>query len=95
MKLDQNIKSESYLAKNMKKILNNIQKTRNPVVITQNGEASAVLQDVKSYETTKQALFMLKLMAQAENNIRKGDVSSHEAVMTRIENKLKNGNFDQ
>ena len=43
--------------------------------------------NIKSYETTKQALLMLKLMAQAEDNIKKGEVSPHEEVMTRIENK--------
>ncbi len=52
---------------------------------------AAVLQDIKSYETTRQALLMLKLMAQAEDNIKKGQFSPHDEVIARIERRPKEG----
>ena len=46
--------------------------TARPIIITQNGRAAAVLQDVESYERQQQALFLLKLFAQGEQQIRQG-----------------------
>ncbi len=91
MKLAQQIKSETYLEKNLDKLLNQIRETRNPVIITRNGEAIAVLQDIQSYETTRQALLMLKLMAQGEDDIKKGRILSHDEVMAKIGKRLNEG----
>ncbi|MDZ7262376.1 MAG: type II toxin-antitoxin system Phd/YefM family antitoxin [candidate division KSB1 bacterium] len=75
MKLHEDIKPASYLEKNTTELLEKIKETRRPVIITRNGEAAAVLQDVESFETTRQALLMLKLVAQGEANIAKGKIS--------------------
>lgn len=91
MKFDQNVRSETYLKNNAKELLSQVQETRNPVLITRNGEAAAVLQDVQSYEKTRQALLMLKLMAQAEDNIKKGQISPHDEIMARIAKRFKEG----
>ncbi|MCI0496048.1 type II toxin-antitoxin system Phd/YefM family antitoxin [candidate division KSB1 bacterium] len=88
MKLDQNIRSESYLRTNVAEILDKLKETRTPIVITRNGEAAAILQDIESFERTKQALLMLKIMALSEAEIKKGNYSKHQDVMDRIENKL-------
>jgi prevent-host-death family protein len=88
MKLDQNIRSESYLRTNVAEILDKLKETRTPIVITRNGEAAAILQDVESFERTRQALFMLKILALSEAEIKKGNYSKHEDVMKRIETKL-------
>lgn len=47
-----------------------------PVVITQNGKATAILQDVASFQRDREALMLLKLAAQGDRDYRRGDVVS-------------------
>ena len=91
MKFADKIKPLSDLKKNTTQILDQIKTTQSPVIIKKNGQATAVLQDIESYEKTKQALLLLKLISQAETDIQKGNISSHEKVMKRIEKKLAIG----
>jgi PHD/YefM family antitoxin component YafN of YafNO toxin-antitoxin module len=57
--------------------------------ITQNGEPRAVLQDPKSYEEMCNALALLKLLAQGEEDIRKGNIRPQEEVFSDIERLLR------
>ncbi|MBN2685293.1 MAG: type II toxin-antitoxin system Phd/YefM family antitoxin [Pontiellaceae bacterium] len=60
-----------------------------PVIITQNGKASAVLQDVESYEEQRRALLMLKLLSQGDQEIVRGKGVKHSDVRQRMEKQLK------
>ena len=70
-------------------MLNQINKTHRPVIITQNGEPRAVLQDPKSYENMRNAIGILKLVSQGESDIKDGKVRSQEDVFKDIEKTLK------
>jgi len=85
MNLSDNIRSISYLKSKAADLLKQINETQNPVIITQNGEARAVLQDPKSYENMRNALGILKLISLGEEDIRKGRVKSQEKVFKKIE----------
>ena len=63
--------------------------SRRPVIITQNGKASAVLQDVESYEEQRQALLMLKMLSQGDQEIARGEGIKHANVRVNFEKKLK------
>lgn len=63
MKLSESVKSISYLKANAADLIANINKNQKTFVITQNGEAKAVVQDIKLYEKTQDTLAMLKLLA--------------------------------
>ena len=63
MKLSESVKSISYLKANAADLINNINKNQKTFVITQNGEAKVVVQDIKLYEKTQETLSMLKLLA--------------------------------
>jgi PHD/YefM family antitoxin component YafN of YafNO toxin-antitoxin module len=58
-------------------------------VITQNGEPKAVLQDPESYENMRNAIGILKLISQGEEDIKNEISKSQEEVFTNIENILK------
>lgn len=60
-----------------------------PVVITQNGKANAVLQDVESYEEQRRALLMLKLLSQGDQEIVRGEGMTHSDIRRRMEMQLK------
>jgi len=85
------IKSITYLKSKAADILKQINETRRPIIITQNGEARAVLQDPKSYENMRKALGILKLISQGEQEIKSNITISQNGVFENLEKNLKNG----
>lgn len=74
MKYSTRIKPISYLKANAADVLEQIGRDREPLVITQNGEARAVLQDVVSYEQTQETLALLKVLALGSQEVEEGRV---------------------
>ncbi len=89
MNISTDIKPVTYLKAKAADLLKQINETRRPVIITQNGEPKAVLQDPKSYENMRNAIGILKLISQGEGDIRNGRVKSQEDVFKDIEITLK------
>ncbi|ABL66190.1 MAG: type II toxin-antitoxin system Phd/YefM family antitoxin [Chlorobium limicola] len=89
MKITSDIRPITWLKANAALLLEQINETRRPVIITQNGEPKAVLQDPKSYEDMRNALGILKLIAQGEEDVRKGDVHEHGEVFDELEKQLR------
>lgn len=89
MNITSDIKPVTYLKSRAADLLNQINETQRPVIITQNGEPRAVLQDPKSYENMRNAIGILKLLSEGEANIRDGMVKPQEDVFKYIEEKLK------
>ncbi|MFZ2655146.1 MAG: type II toxin-antitoxin system Phd/YefM family antitoxin [Victivallales bacterium] len=69
MKLHDTVKSISYVKSHASEILNKISDLHATYVITQNGEAKAVIQDIEEYDKLQESLAMLKLIAQGRNDI--------------------------
>ncbi|WP_295639766.1 type II toxin-antitoxin system Phd/YefM family antitoxin [uncultured Methylibium sp.] len=84
MRYSSHIKSISYLKANAADVLVQLAEQGEPMVITQNGEAKAVLQDVGSYERTQQTLALLKLLALGREDIEAGRVTPAEAAFDRL-----------
>ena len=89
MKITSDIKPITYLKSKAADLLNQINETRRPVIITQNGEPRAVLQDPESYENMRNAIGLLKALSQGESDINNGKVRSQEAVFKSLESELK------
>jgi len=89
MNISMDIKPVTYLKAKAADLLKQINETHRPVIITQNGEPKAVLQDPKSYENMRNAIGILKLISQGEGDIRNGRVKSQEDVFKDIEISLK------
>ncbi len=89
MNITTDIKPVTYLKAKTADLLDQINDTRRPVIITQNGEPRAVLQDPKSYEEMRNALALLKLLAQGEEDIRKGNIRQQEEVFGGLERQLR------
>ena len=83
MHITNDIKPVTYLKAKAADLLDQINDTHRPMIITQNGEPRAVLQDPKSYEEMQNALGLLKILAIGEDNIRKGNLRSQEMVFQR------------
>ena len=89
MNLTSDIKSVTYLKSRAADLLNQINETHRPIIITQNGDARAVLQDPISYENMRNAIGILKLISRGEADVRSGKIESQEDVFNEIESKLK------
>jgi len=89
MNISRDIKPVTYLKARASDLLRQINETHRPVVITQNGEPRAVLQDPESYENMRNAIGLLKLISLGEKDIKEGKSKSQKEVFTNIENILK------
>jgi len=72
MKLSESVKPISYLKSHTAEVLRNISESQLTMVITQHGEAKAVLQDITSYEQTQESLALLKMLALSSKSIQEG-----------------------
>ena len=89
MNISSDIKPVTYLKSRAADLLKQINETHRPVIITQNGEPRAVVQDPKSFENMKNAIGLLKLISIGEEDIRAGKAHSQEDVFASIEKNLK------
>ena len=89
MQMLNDIKPVTYLKSRAADVLKHINETHRPMIITQNGEARAVIQDPKSYEEMKNAITMLKLLSFAEEDIRNENLFTQEDVFDSVEELLK------
>lgn len=89
MNITEDIKSITYLKSRAKDLLEQINITSRPVIITQSGEPKAVLQDPQSYENMRNAIGLLKLISQGENDIRAGKTKTQKEVFKSIDKKLR------
>lgn len=84
MKLSTNIKPISYLKAHAAEIVRNLSEQREPLVITQNGEAKVVIQDIGSYDQTQQSMALLKILALGMKQIEEGRVIPAKDVVKRL-----------
>ena len=78
------IKPISYLKANAAEVLDHLAERREPMLITQNGEAKAVIQDVASYEQTQETLALLKILALGNREVEEGRVRPLAEVVRRL-----------
>ena len=88
MNIKDDIKPISYIKTNAAEMLRRVNETHNPMIITQNGEAKAVLLDTESYQAMINTMGILKLLSQSEKDIDNDHVFKQDTVFTDIETKL-------
>ena len=88
MRLSEDIKPISYVKANTGKVLEQVN-TSGPMVITQNGEASAVLMGVKDYERLTEGIALLKILSMGEKSIQDGKGIPAEEAFARIRARIK------
>ena len=89
MKITRDIKSATYLKSRTKDLLDQINETHQPVIVTQNGTPRAVIQDIKSYEDTRNALGIMTLILLSEEEFRQGKFKPQEEVFREVEKRLR------
>lgn len=84
------IKPVSYLKAHTAEVIRQITTIREPIVITQNGEAKMILQDMASYESTQETMALLKILALGNRQIENGEVIPIREVIKRLREKKNN-----
>jgi len=87
MKLSESVKSISYLKANAANLIEDINKNQKTFVITQNGEAKVVVQDIKMYEKTQETMAMLKLLAMT--SVHNKNASDIDSTFSKLRSELK------
>lgn len=89
MKFSTQIKPISYLKANAAEVLEHLAEAREPIVITQNGEARAVIQDLATYEQTQETLALLKILALGNRQVEEGRVVPASQAIRKLRTRLK------
>jgi prevent-host-death family protein len=90
VKYSTHIKPISYLKAHTAEIALQLAEQREPMVITQNGEATFVVQDIASFEQTQETMALLKILALGNQQIEEGKVvSAKDAVRRLRDNKVR------
>jgi len=83
------IKSISYFKANAAEIIQELNEVGEPMIITQNGEAKAIVQDIVSYEKTQETLALLKILALGDQQVKEGKTVPAAKAMRRFRERLK------
>jgi prevent-host-death family protein len=89
MSLTRDIRTVTEMKTRAAQLLDQVNQDRRPVVITQDGKPRAVMMDVESYEELRNSIGILKLMAQGEEDIRRGRWTKQDVMFDRLERRLK------
>ena len=90
MRYSTQIRPISYLKANAAEVLQVLAEQGKPMIITQNGEAKAVIQDIASYEQTQETLALLKILALGSQQVDRGEITPISEVAARLRTKANN-----
>ena len=88
MNLSQSIKPISYFKAHAAEVIRELNKQHGTMIITQNGEAKAVIQDIAEYERVQEALAMLRMVAQGQSDYEKGKTIPADQVLKELDDKI-------
>lgn len=91
MKYTTRIKPISYVKSNAAEIIRELAERREPLVITRNGEARAVMQDVATYEETQETMALLKILALGTRQVEEGKVVPASQAVRRLRGRKARG----
>lgn len=89
MKLSKSVKPISYLKSHTSEALRDVNQNQQPMVITQHGEAKAVLQDIVSYEQMQESLALLKMIAQSSTSVQNGRSKPVKSAFANVRKQVK------
>ncbi len=89
MKYSEAVKPISYLKSNASSVLRDVNENQKTVIITQNGEAKAVLLDVKEYERMQESLALLKMVALGKKSASEGRVKTASKAFASVRQRIK------
>ena len=90
MKFSEAVKPISYLKTHASEVVRDVVANQKTLIITHNGEAKVILQDVKVYEKTQESIALLKILALSGREIKKGNYKTLEKSFENVRNRINN-----
>lgn len=84
MQFHSDIKPISWLKNNAKQLIESVAETGNPMIITQNGEAKAVVMNVREYDQIQESLALLRMLADSSADAKAGRLRDSDEVFADI-----------
>lgn len=92
MKLSESIQSISYVKSNAAEVVDRVCETGEPVIVTQNGRARVIIQDLKTYERTQETLAILELARQGDEDIAAGRTQPIKSAFAELRKEIRKNN---
>ncbi len=89
MKLSTSVKPISYLKAHASRLMRELSTHQGTLVVTHNGQAKAVLQDIHTIEQTQETLALLKILTRSQQNVRRGEVKTPDAAFSSLEKRIQ------
>ena len=88
MKLSTSVKPISYLKAHASELIREVTENRSPLIVTQNGEAKVVVQDIRSFERLQETLALLKILTKSKENIQRGKAAPVKKAFARLDQRI-------
>ena len=89
MKLSTSVKPISYLKAHASRLIRELSASPGTLVVTHNGQAKAVVQDIRTFERTQETLALLKILTRSQQNMRRGKSKSLEGMFTSLGRRIR------
>jgi prevent-host-death family protein len=86
--LRENVKPISYIKTNAAEMMKYVNERKNPIIITQNGEAKAVLMDIETYQDTEDAFALMNIIKIAEDDVKNGKLRKADDVFKDLRERI-------
>ena len=89
MKLSTSVKPISYLKAHASRLIRDLSTYPGTLIVTHNGQAKAVVQDIRTFERTQETLALLKILTRSQQNVRRGKAKSLDATVASLEQRIR------
>jgi len=89
MKLSDSVKPISYLKAHASRLIRELSSRQGTLIVTHNGRAKAVVQDIHTFERTQETLALLKILTRSQQNVRRGKAKSLDATFASLEQRVR------
>jgi prevent-host-death family protein len=89
MQLEKSIQPISYLKSHAATLVTELTRDGEPLIVTQNGRARLVVQDIASFERTRETLALLRLLAMGQKQLDEGKALPVDSAFAGIRQRLR------
>jgi prevent-host-death family protein len=89
MRLSESVKPLTWVKANAAQMLKHIEETGEPVVVTKNGEAKAIILDIREHEKNLDTMAMLRMLADSAADLKTGRYRGADEVFSGARKKLR------
>jgi prevent-host-death family protein len=85
----EDIKPISYFKAHASEVIKDVSNNHKTMIITQNGEAKVIVQDIRSFEQSQASLALLKILALSANNLKEGRVKPLKKTFDDLQKRIR------